>query len=383
MTVKQRSTEAFEAVESDLRSISGWMYEYPELGYEEFESSARLASYLGDHGFSVDYPALGLDTAFEATVGAGGPRVVICCEYDALPEVGHACGHNIIATAALGAGIAVATLADELGIRVTVLGTPAEEGAGGKVDLIEAGAFEDAAASMMIHPSPHDLLDPSFQARSSFTIEYFGKESHAAFAPQMGVNALDAFVQAYVNVGTLRQQILPTDRVHCIIDQGGDANNIIPNYTRSTWGIRSAEGERLDELIPKVHACFEAAAMATGCRLELQPVGHPYINMINNPTMAALFQANSTILGRPLPLEAELGASGGSSDMGNVSHVVPSIHPMLRIATDGAVNHQAEFAAATITASGERALRDGALAMAHTIIDMAEQDVWDRLGEDH
>lgn len=356
------------------------MYEHPELGYEEFESSARLASYLGDHGFSVDYPARGLDTAFEATAGAGGPRVVICCEYDALPEVGHACGHNIIATAALGAGIAVAGLADELGIRVTVLGTPAEEGAGGKVDLIEAGAFEDAAASMMIHPSPHDLLDPSFQARSSFTVEYFGKESHAAFAPQMGVNALDAFVQAYVNVGTLRQQILPSDRVHCIVDHGGDANNIIPKYTRSTWGVRSAEGGRLEELIPKVHACFEAAAMATGCRLELQPVGHPYINMINNPTMAALFQANSTILGRPLPLEADQGASGGSSDMGNVSHVVPSIHPMLSIATDGAVNHQAEFAAATITASGERALRDGALAMAHTIIDMAEQDVWDGLG---
>jgi amidohydrolase len=385
MTVKQRSTEAFEAVESDLRSISRWMYEHPELGYEEFESSARLASYLGDHGFSVDYPARGLGTAFEATVGADGPRVVVCCEYDALPEVGHACGHNIIATAALGAGIAVTGLADELGIRVTVLGTPAEEGAGGKVDLIEAGAFEDAAASMMIHPSPHDLLDPSFQARSSFTVEYFGKESHAAFAPQMGVNALDAFVQAYVNVGTLRQQILPTDRVHCIVDHGGDANNIIPKYTRSTWGVRSADGERLDELIPKVHACFEAAAMATGCRLELQPVGHPYINMVNNPTMAALFQANSTILGRPLPLEAEQGASGGSSDMGNVSHVVPSIHPMLSIETDGAVNHQAEFAAATITASGERALKHGALAMAHTIIDMAEQDVWDRLGatEDH
>ena len=380
MTVKQRSTEAFAAVESDLRSISGWMYEHPELGYEEFESSARLASYLGDHGFSVDYPARGLDTAFEATVGAEGPRVVICCEYDALPDVGHACGHNIIATAALGAGIAVAGLADELGIRVTVLGTPAEEGAGGKVDLIEAGAFEDAAASMMIHPSPHDLLDPSFQARSSFTVEYFGKESHAAFAPQMGVNALDAFVQAYVNVGTLRQQILPSDRVHCIVDHGGDANNIIPRYTRSTWGVRSGEGGRLDELIPKVHACFQAAAMATGCRLELRPVGHPYINMVNNPTMAALFQANSTILGRPLPLEVDQGASGGSSDMGNVSHVVPSIHPMLSIETDGAVNHQAEFAAATVTDSGERALRDGALAMAHTIIDMAEQDVWDGLG---
>ncbi|MGH3650458.1 MAG: amidohydrolase, partial [Acidimicrobiia bacterium] len=169
-------------------------------------------------------------------------------------------------------------------------------------------------------------------------------------------------------------------RVHCIIDHGGDANNIIPAYTRSTWGIRSADSERLEELIPKVHACFEAAARATGCRLDLGPIGHPYLNMINNEIMTELFQENSTALGRPLRLEAELGASGGSSDMGNLSHVVPSIHPMLAIETNGAVNHQKEFAAATVTESGDEAIREGALAMAHTIIDMAEGDVWERLG---
>lgn len=379
MAHKQTAEERFTAIEPQLQEISRWMYENPEVGYEEYESSARLARFLGENGFEVEYPARGLDTAFEATVGSAGPRVVICCEYDALPEVGHACGHNIIATAALGAGVAVAGLVDELGIRVTVLGTPAEEGAGGKVDLIEAGAFEDAAASMMVHPGPFDELDPSFQARCSFTVEYTGKESHAAFAPHVGVNALDAFVQAYVNVATLRQQILPTDRVHCIIDHGGDANNIIPAYTRSTWGIRSADAERLNVLIPKVHACFEAAAQATGCDVEINQTGHPYLNMINNPVMTGLFQANSTALGRPLPLEADLGASGGSSDMGNVSQVVPSIHPMLAIECGDAVNHQKEFAAATITSSGEKAIRDGAMAMAHTIIDMADESVWDSL----
>jgi amidohydrolase len=378
MDHKQTAEQAFGTAEGELREISRWMYENPEIQYQEFESSARLASFLGEHDFEVQYPAYGLETAFEANVGTVGPRVVICCEYDALPEVGHACGHNIIATSALGAGVALAGLAEELGIRVTVLGTPAEEGAGGKVDLINAGALEDAAASMMIHPSPRDQLDPSFQARSSFTVEYFGKESHAAFAPHVGVNALDAFVQAYMNVATLRQQILPTDRVHCIVDHGGDANNIIPAYTKSTWGIRSADGDRLEELIPKVHACFEAAAQATGCRVEINPIGHPYVNMINNPVMTALYQANSTALGRPLPLEADLGASGGSSDMGNVSQVVPAIHPMLAIETD-AVNHQKEFAADTITESGDKAIRDGALAMAYTIIDMAEQTVWDKL----
>jgi len=380
MSLKQSATEAFRSVEPELREISRWMYENPELGYQEHESSARLATYLGEHEFSVEFPTHGVDTAFQATVGSSGPRVVICCEYDALPDVGHACGHNIIATAALGAGVALAGLVDQLGIRVTVLGTPAEESGGGKVDLIEAGALEDAAAAMMIHPSPYDLLDPSFQARSSFTVEFFGKESHAAFAPQVGINALDAFVQAYMNVATLRQQILPSDRVHCIIDRGGEATNIIPSYTRSTWGIRSANAERLEELIPKVHACFEAAAQATGCRLEIGELGHPYVNMINEPEMTALFQANSTALGRPLVTESDKGASGGSSDMGNVSQVVPSIHPMIGIATHGAVNHQKDFAAATITESGDRAIADGALAMAHTIIDMAENDVWDRLG---
>jgi amidohydrolase len=379
MTRKETAEAAFAAVEDDLREISRWLYENPEIQYQEHESSAKLAGYLNGKGFAVNHPTHGLDTAFEATVGSSGPRVVICCEYDALPEIGQACGHNIIATAALGAGIAVAGLVDALGIRVTVLGTPAEEGGGGKVDLIEAGAFEDAAASMMIHPSPSDELDPTFQARTSFTVEYFGKESHAAFAPSAGVNALDAFVQAYMNAATLRQQILPSDRIHAIINHGGDASNIIPKYTKSTWGIRSADSERLSELIPKVHACFEAAAQATGCRLEINQTGHPYLNMVNNAVMTGLFQANSTSLGRPLPLEADLPPAGGSSDMGNVSQVVPSIHPMLGIETGGAVNHQAEFAAATITPSGDKAMRDGALAMAWTIIDMAEQDVWERL----
>ncbi|MDJ0961790.1 MAG: M20 family metallopeptidase [Acidimicrobiia bacterium] len=379
MSRKETAQAAFSAVEEDLRAVSVWMYHNPELGFAEFESSRKLSGFLGDHGFDVTYPAGGLETAFEATAGTAGPRVVICCEYDALPKVGHACGHNIIATAALGAGIAVAPLADELGIRVTVLGTPAEEGGGGKVDLINAGAFEDAAASMMIHPGPDNQLDPSFQARESFTVEYFGKDSHAAFAPQEGINALDGFVNAYMNVATLRQSLLPSDRVHCIIDSGGDASNIIPSYTKSTWGIRSASRERLAVLVPKVHACFEAAALATGCRVEIAALGHPYLNMVNNPVMTALFAENSTGLGRSMPTEAETGADGGSSDMGNVSQIVPSIHPMLAIDCGTAVNHQPEFAAHTITPSGEQAIRDGALAMAYTVIDMAEQNVWDRL----
>ncbi len=379
MSHKETAASSFDAIEEELRSISHWMYENPETAYKEFESSRRLSEFLAGNGFDVTYPAYGLETAFEATAGSSGPRVVICCEYDALPEVGHACGHNIIATAALGAGVALASIADELGIRVTVLGTPAEEGGGGKVDLIDAGAFKDAAASMMVHPSPSDMLDPSFQANHSFKVEYYGKESHAAFAPQVGINALDAFVQAYVNVSTLRQALYPGDTVHCMINHGGDASNIIAAYTRSTWGVRAETMERLDELIPKVHACFEAAATATGCRLEITTESHPYLNMVNNDVMTSLYSANSASLGRPMPLEADVGRGGGSSDMGNVSQVVPSIHPMVGIECGEAVNHQKEFAAATITASGDAAIRDGALAMAYTVVDMADQDVWDAL----
>ncbi len=352
MSHKEAAEAAFTAVENELRQTSHWMYDNPELQYQEFESSRRLSELLANQGFEVAYPTHGLETAFEATVGTGGPRVVICCEYDALPKVGHACGHNIIATAAVGAGVALAGVVEDLGIRVTVLGTPAEEGGGGKVDLINAGALEDAAASMMIHPGPNDQLDPSFQASKRVSVEYFGKDSHAAFAPWDGINALDAFVNAYMNVSTLRQSLRPGDTVHCIVDHGGDASNIIASYTKSTWGIRSVTAERLESLLPKVNACLEAAALSTGCRLEISPVDHPYLNMINNPIMTSLFAGNSVGLGRPMPTEAETGADGGSSDMGNVSQVVPSIHPMIAIDSGDAVNNQPEFAAATITPSG-------------------------------
>ena len=381
MAHKETAEQAFGDVEEQLREISVWMYHNPELAYAERESSHRLSSFLADQGFTVTYPAHGLETSFEATVGNGGPRVVICCEYDALPEVGHACGHNIIATAALGAGVALAGLADDLGIRVTVLGTPAEEAGGGKVDLIEAGAFNDVAAAMMVHPVwKDDVVDPAFLAIQSFVVEYHGKESHAAGAPQLGVNALDAFVQAYNNISTMRQQLLPSDRIHTRISHGGEAANIIPAYTRSEWMIRATTRDRLNELVARARACFEAAAQATGCRVEIAPDSHPYVEMRTNEVIADLYMANSATLGRPMRRFADLeDKSTGSSDMGNVSQVVPSLHPGIHVDSGGASNHHPGFAAATITSSGEQALRHGALGMAWTIIDMAEQRVWDRL----
>lgn len=374
---KQQARERVDAVGDDLRGISRWMYENPELAFQEHKSSARLAQFLGDTGFDVEYPAYGLETAFAARAGTSGPHVVICAEYDALPGVGHACGHNIIATAALGAGHALLPMVDDLGIRLTVLGTPAEEHYGGKVDLINAGAFEDVAAAMMVHPAPADVVDSRVIAVAHLDIHYHGKAAHASAYPQQGINALDAAVQAYVNISTLRQHIYPTDKIHGVIVEGGEAPNVIPEYTRSSWYVRAEDRTRLDELMPKVLACFEGAAQATGCTVEIEHVGHVYDEMIVNQVMAGLFAANSASLGRPMLRGENLPASQtGSTDMGNVSKVVPSIHPMLGISCLPAVNHQKEFAAHTLTADGDRAMFDGAVAMAWTVIDLAEGDRW-------
>jgi amidohydrolase len=378
---KELAQERFSAVEDELRLISRWMYEHPELAYQEHETAAKLVEFLGSNGFEVEFPAYGLETAFAARIGASGPEVVICCELDALPGIGHACGHNVIATAAVGAGAALAAMADDLGIRITVLGTPAEEHYGGKVDLIDAGAFDGATASMMIHPSPRDAVDPVMLAIHHFQVEFRGKDAHAAAAPWEGRNALDAFVQLYINVSTFRQQMLPTDKMHGVITHGGDAPNIIPSYTRSEWYVRAATKERLEVLMDRFRAFIDAAAGATGCTADVEFNGHEYTEMINDPVMVGLYAANSEALGRPMGGGADRDASAaGSTDMGNVSRVVPSIHPMIGMDTKGAVNHQPEFAAHTITPDGERAIRDGALGMAWTIIDLAEQDLWSTLG---
>ena len=382
MTAKDRAREAFEQHEKALQDLSQWMYDNPEVGYEEFETSRHAVELLRGAGLEVEYPAYGLETAFAARMGSSGPEVIVCAELDALPEVGHACGHNIICTAGLGAGLALAPLVDELGIRVTVLGTPAEEKRGGKVDLINAGAFEGAAASMMIHPSPDDSVDINALAVSHIEVEFLGKETHASFAPHLGINALDAAVQAYVNVSTLRQQILDSDRIHGVITDGGSAPNVIPARTEMLWYVRAETDERLDELYPKVMACMEAAALATGCELRVGQTGHRYKDMRNDQVMAGLFQANAEQLGRSMPWSHEIGKDGaGSTDMGNVSYEVPSIHPMLGINSHPAVNHQREFAAHTVSDDGTRAIRDGALAMAWTVIDLAEGDRWSELGD--
>ena len=382
MDAKARAEQHFTAAEQDLRGLRGWMYDHPEVAFEERETSRELAAFLAARGFTVEYPAYGLETAFAARAGSTGPEVVICAELDALPGVGHACGHNLISTCAIGAGLALAPLAVEMGFRVTVLGTPAEEKIGGKVDLIDAGAFSGAAAAMMVHPANEDTLDPPLLAVNHLVVEFHGKTAHASASPWEGRNALDAFVLAYVNVSALRQAMYPTDKTHCMITHGGDAPNIVPDYTRSEWYVRAATKARLDEFMARVVACFRAAADATGCTVEINPVGHEYQDLVSDPVLAALYDANSRDLGRPLVRGAERDpAAGGSTDMGNVSHVVPAIHPFLDLGCAPATNHQVEFADATLTPEGDRVLRDGALAMAWTVLDLAQGNRWGELAK--
>ena len=377
MDPKSTARAVIESHAQELHEINRWMYDNPEVAFQEHESSAKLAGFLTNQGFDVEYPAYGLETAFAARIGSTGPEVVICAEYDALPGVGQACGHNIIATSAIGAGIALKELADDMGIRITVLGTPAEELYGGKVDLINAGAFSDASMAIMVHPSTHDVVDPTVISVAHIDVSFHGKTAHASAFPFSGINALDAFVQAYVNISTLRQQLESTDKVHGIITHGGDAANIIPGFTKSTWYVRAPNQDRLDVLLPRITACFEAAATATGCTLSMEQVGHLYEDMIHNPVLVGLFGANSAAIGRPMLSGHDLPRHiAGSTDMGNVSRLVPSIHPTLSIDSLPASNHQPEFAAHTITSSGEQAIIDGAVTMAWTVIDVATGNRW-------
>ena len=357
-----------------LIELSHRIHANPELQFAETLASGWVAEWLEDAGFDVQRGVGGLSTAVAGYFGPGPLNVAILAEYDALPEVGHACGHNVIAATALGAGVALAGVAEQLGLRVVVLGTPAEEGGGGKIRLIEAGILESVHLALMTHPGPTDLLEPEVLAAQSFDIAYHGRPAHAAAFPERGINAADAMVVAQVAVGLLRQALRPTERVHGIVTSGGEAPNIIPAETRARYMIRAATLDELDGLRQRVLRCFEAGAVASGARLEVtQQVA--YAEMRHDRELSALYLANATALGRSFDAaEDRLELTRFSTDMGNVSLVVPSIHPVIGIDSAPAVNHQPEFTAATITPAADRAILDGAIALAWTVVDVALDD---------
>ena len=380
MTLKNTFQKNLDSIHKQLTEVSDWMYENPELGFNEFKTSEYLVKFIESFNGEVVYPTGNLDTAFEITYGNDGPLVVLCVEYDALPEIGHACGHNIIATASIGAGLAIKGLVNELGIRVKLLGTPAEEGGGGKIILLENGNFEDAACSMMIHPGYENVVNPTFTTIQQYKVEFFGKDAHAAGAPEEGINALDAQIQLFVNASTYRQQMVSTNRMHGVITNGGFKPNIIPSYTSSEWYLRALNEGDLSKIESDFKNFVNAAAMATKCEVKIESPDYRYTEIDNNKTMYELYKENSLSVGREMILQSEAARPGlGSTDMGNVSLAMPSIHPMLSIDAGGAVNHQPEYAAATLTPGGHKAIYDGAFAMGATIIDLAEKNLWSKL----
>lgn len=358
----------------DLVALSRAIHDRPETAFTEHEAASRTADALSAGGFSVSSPTAGMDTAFVAEAGAGPLTVAICAEYDALPEVGHACGHNIIAAAAVGAGLALARVADDVGLTVKVLGTPAEELGGGKALMIERGTFEGVHAAMMVHPWPTERLQGRCLAVAQFDVEYRGKDAHASAAPWDGINAGDAMTIAQVAIGLLRQQLRPGDQVHGVVESGGKAANVIPSRVRAHYMYRAPTIEALEELAPRVMRCFEAGALATGASLERNDTGAPYTHMVSDDALLTSYRANAEALGRSFALDDEgMPLPSFSTDMANVSLVVPTIHPLVRIETGGAVNHQPEFAAACVGPSADAALHDGAVALAWTAIDAATQ----------
>ena len=383
MNSKEGARERFKGIQKEILSLSHRIHANPELGFEEEKASHWLAEILSDAGMDVKLGICDLPTAFLARAGTGPLHVAICAEYDGLPEIGHACGHNMIAAMAAGAGIAAAKAADEAGLTVSVIGTPAEEvgNAGGKILLLERGAFAGVHASMMVHPAPFEMLEMNIIAAAMFDVHYTGKEAHAAAFPEMGINAADALTVAQTAIGLIRQHLRQSDRVHGIVTHGGDAPNVVPAHTSAKYIVRGANLKDLEDVRAKVYRCFEAGATATGAKLEIGGGDKPYAEMRFDGEMNAIYKRNAIDAGRAFPeLSPMVARVAASTDMGNVSQAIPSIHPAIGINSLPAANHQPEFTAHCVTEDADRAVREGALAMAWTAIEMAESaSVRDRL----
>jgi amidohydrolase len=364
-TVRRRGT--------DLVELSHAIHAEPELAFAEHRSCAKTQALVAERGFQITAAAGGLDTAFRADFGSGPLAVGVCAEYDALPGIGHACGHNIIAASAVGAALALADVADELGLTVALLGTPAEEFGGGKILLINAGVFDDLALAVMVHPGPVDIAAARSLTLSAVRVDYRGREAHASASPYLGVNAADAATVAQVAIGLLRQQLAPGQQVHGIVTDGGQAANIIPGRTELQFTMRATEASSLAALEAKVRDCFLAGAVATGCDYNIEYTEPMYDALNPDPWLAETVRAEMTRLGRA-PIEARLEAAHpvGSTDMGNVTQLLPGIHPMIAVDAGGASLHQSDFTAAAAGPSADRAVVEGGIILARTVVRLAQ-----------
>jgi len=366
--LKDSVIKEVEAHRRQLRDLSLKIHANPELGFKEVKSSALLTQYLEENGFAIERGICELPTAFQGRYGNGKPAIAILAEYDALPQLGHACGHNLIAGAAVGAAVASKSAIDKCGGSVLVIGTPAEEFYGGKVVMAERGAFDKIDMAMMVHPGAHDTATTQALACITLEVEFFGKAAHAATRPEAGINALEAMLLSFAAINALRQHVVDKARIHGIITDGGEAPNVVPAHSAGSFLVRAEDNAYLDELKEKVLDCFVGAAAATGARLEYQWGKVLYAPLRNNLTLAELFRQNMKSLGRDMPLS---GASRvGSTDMGNVSQIVPGIHPTIAVAPETVVIHSPEFALAAASEAGIKGMLDAAKALAMTVVDL-------------
>ncbi|MBW2044084.1 MAG: M20 family metallopeptidase [Deltaproteobacteria bacterium] len=369
--IKAKLQKEVDALEPELKKLSYRIHAHPEVGWEEQNASRWITEYLEDGGFHIERGICGLPTAFRASYGTGKPVIAFLSEYDALPDIGHGCGHNIIASAAVGAGMASRLISDQWSTTILVMGCPAEELLGGKVILVEKGAFDDVDAALMVHPLGEEgnWAGMKSTASVSLEVEYWGRQSHAAVDPWNGINALGALLLAFNNIHALQLYFRDRTRINGIIKDGGKAVNVIPEYALGSFMIRTPKDTYLDQLIEKVIQCFEAAAHATGAHLEYRK-GLRCATMHSNAVLLGLWKKNMEILGRKV---GDINDSSASTDMGNVSLAVPSIHPFLSISREPMSFHTREFAAAAVSDAGRKAMADGAKGLAMTAVDIVTQ----------
>jgi amidohydrolase len=367
----------------ELKEISKYLYENPELGDVEYKAAKLLADYFRKNGFAVEEAIYGLATTFRAVYDSHkeGGHVALFCEYDALPQIGHGCGHNLISAMSAGAALGLKSVMDEIGGKVTVFGTQAEETSGVKGILAENGAYEGVDAAMMAHPAAETEESGSSLALNAIKFEYFGKAAHAAAIPEKGINALDGVILLYNGINALRQHVTSDVRIHGIISQGGIAPNIVPDYAEAKFYLRSKSKENLETVVDKVRECAEGAAKMTGASVKISKFENAYDDLRTNRTLSALFSANLTELGETDIRPASDGI--GSIDIGNVSHVVPVIHPWIGVGDASLIIHSKEFAEHTVTEKGGATIQKGACALAMTAFDvLASEEIRRKIKEE-
>ena len=378
----------FSKIEKKIFKLNNYLYENPELGYEEIKSHQQITKLISQNVKLAEIkPVKGIPTAFTGKINkknSSQKTISICIEYDALPGVGQACGHNIISSIGIGAFYLLSKNIDKLNDIIQIVGCPAEEilplsfkngGGGGKIKLLEKGVFDRNKAVLMIHPATRNEVDPLMVAVKQIDVEFIGKAAHASGSPYIGKNALDAQILAYNSISALRQQLLPTEKIHGIITNGGESANIIPDYTRSSWMMRAQKTSGLKVLERKIVNCFKSAATATGCKLNIIEGNGTYENLITDKNLAKIFTDYSKDLGIDMKTNRDFDQTkNGSTDFGNISKKFPSLHAFLAIVPDDGkvVNHQPEFAHATITPKAKQAIRNGSVLLASTILKLQE-----------